>query len=52
MPTSYTFFSVTTNDMSVHVPFILNKKTIPTLFLQGGPIPSLTHVKYLGIILD
>jgi len=36
---------------SVHVPFTLNKKNLPTPTLHEIPIPSSSQVKYLGIIL-
>uniref|UniRef100_A0A2S2PX53 Putative RNA-directed DNA polymerase n=2 Tax=Sipha flava TaxID=143950 RepID=A0A2S2PX53_9HEMI len=39
-------------DKSVHVPFTLNKKNLPTPTLHEIPIPSSSQVKYLGIILD
>jgi hypothetical protein len=38
--------------ISFHVPFTLRKNNLLPFQLQGVEIPSLNHVKYLGISLD
>jgi len=39
-------------EKSVHVPFTHREEDAPGLSLQGVSIPSMTQVKYLGIMLD
>lgn len=39
-------------DKSFHIPFILRKAVLPTVYFQNNPIQSTTQTKYLGLILD